>query len=496
MTARLPTPGSDDGAWGDVLNAYLAVDHDASGLNLYTPSGTGAVQRTVAARLGEVVSVKDFGAVGNGVANDTTAIVNAIASLGAAGGTVFFPPGNYAIGSTVTVPSFVRLSGAGKGASILTKTFNGVMLDFSGASKAVRCGKSSANDLQLIGHFTTGALIRAQYADHLNFERVWFHSNGDIAFWGIELWDTYFRACEWDSCGAVTGSSGANVRLDSSTTDSTNNIYFVQCRWENFPGATLYINEAGSSHYPYAIWLVECKMESGVWWGTASSGYFIDTTGSVDSVHIRDLFLGGIALAGGAAGDLINFAGRNNWTMEGIQGSIANGAVNSLIRVAPTQNFGHKISDVAVAGVLNTAILNFVSGNPFMFAKNIKYFYPGTGTIYAGTVPSNVILEDLLNVRSSAQITDYTLVLGDGDTVVEINKATGVTVTVPPNSSVAFPIGAVIEIFQYGAGQVTIAAGAGVTLRTPSSLTTRVQYSTLGLRQRATDEWVVSGDMT
>jgi hypothetical protein len=33
MTARLPTPGGDSGTWGDVLNEYLAVGHDASGHN-------------------------------------------------------------------------------------------------------------------------------------------------------------------------------------------------------------------------------------------------------------------------------------------------------------------------------------------------------------------------------------------------------------------------------------------------------------------------------
>lgn len=34
MTARLPTPGSDDGSWGDVLNAFLQIGHDADGKNI------------------------------------------------------------------------------------------------------------------------------------------------------------------------------------------------------------------------------------------------------------------------------------------------------------------------------------------------------------------------------------------------------------------------------------------------------------------------------
>jgi hypothetical protein len=92
--------------------------------------------------------------------------------------------------------------------------------------------------------------------------------------------------------------------------------------------------------------------------------------------------------------------------------------------------------------------------------------------------------------------TSYTLALTDAGKAVECNNASAVTLTVPPNSSVAFPIGTVIEVLQVGAGQVTIGAGAGVTINTASSLTARAQWSVLGLRKRATDAWILTGDMT
>ena len=59
----------------------------ASGIG-FIQAGTGAVARTVQSKLRETVSVKDFGAVGNGSTNDTAAIQAAINSLGSAGGTV------------------------------------------------------------------------------------------------------------------------------------------------------------------------------------------------------------------------------------------------------------------------------------------------------------------------------------------------------------------------------------------------------------------------
>lgn len=90
----------------------------------------------------------------------------------------------------------------------------------------------------------------------------------------------------------------------------------------------------------------------------------------------------------------------------------------------------------------------------------------------------------------------YTLALADTGTVIEQTSGSASNLTVPPNSSVAFAIGTVVDVVQYGAGQVTFVAGAGVTIRTASSLTTRAQYSVASIRKRGTDEWILSGDLT
>jgi len=94
--------------------------------------------------------------------------------------------------------------------------------------------------------------------------------------------------------------------------------------------------------------------------------------------------------------------------------------------------------------------------------------------------------------------TPYVLQIDDRGTIVEMNLAGANQVSVPTNASVAFPLGTVIAVYQMGAGTTTVAAvtPGTTTIRNPSSATTRVQFAQVYLRKRATDEWVLSGDLT
>jgi len=74
-----------------------------------------------------VANVMSFGAAGNGTTNDYSAVVNAINSLNGNSGIVYFPPGNYLIGSTLSIPDSVTLKGAGADATTLTFDLGGAM---------------------------------------------------------------------------------------------------------------------------------------------------------------------------------------------------------------------------------------------------------------------------------------------------------------------------------------------------------------------------------
>jgi hypothetical protein len=87
----------------------------------YISSATGATSRTVQAKLRDFVSVKDFGAVGDGVADDTAAIT---AAIGSGALQIYFPPGTYNTsgGHSLNGRNGLQLIGAGVGAAILNIT--------------------------------------------------------------------------------------------------------------------------------------------------------------------------------------------------------------------------------------------------------------------------------------------------------------------------------------------------------------------------------------
>jgi hypothetical protein len=92
--------------------------------------------------------------------------------------------------------------------------------------------------------------------------------------------------------------------------------------------------------------------------------------------------------------------------------------------------------------------------------------------------------------------TSYTAVIGDDGDLVTLDNAAAIVFTIPPNSAVAFGIGTQLNIMQLGAGQVTITAGAGVTLRSAGTkVKTAAQYAVATCVKIATDTWVLVGNL-
>lgn len=112
----------------------------------------------------------------------------------------------------------------------------------------------------------------------------------------------------------------------------------------------------------------------------------------------------------------------------------------------------------------------------------------------------NTTVTNLAISTSNTQTASYTFVLADGAIpfrTVAMNVATANLLTIPPNASVAFPIGTVLAGEQWGIGTTTWTPGSGVTIRSRGGLLNMAgQWAAASARKIATNEWLLSGDLS
>jgi hypothetical protein len=195
----------------------------------------------------------------------------------------------------------------------------------------------------------------------------------------------------------------------------------------------------------------------------------------------------------GSTGAVTGVSSYNSTTGAVTGVSTYNGATGPVTGVATFNGATGAVTGVSSVNGGTGAITSvaLTTGNLSQFAATTSAQFNGVISDEIGT--GNVILSDL---ATSAQTASYTLVLTDKGKLVEMSVATANNLTVPPNSSVAFPTGSQINIVQTGAGQTTVVAGSGVTVNATPGLKLRAQWSSATLIKRATDTWVLVGDVS
>jgi hypothetical protein len=127
---------------------------------------------------------------------------------------------------------------------------------------------------------------------------------------------------------------------------------------------------------------------------------------------------------------------------------------------------------------------------------DIEGVVTGTDSGLSGGVTSGTATLRLKLEFDAETGTTYTLVAGNLNQLVTLNNASAITLTVPPS---VFSAGDVINIAQIGAGQVTLAEGAGVTITstgaTADAPALRAQYSAASIICTAADAFLVVGDI-
>lgn len=91
---------------------------------------------------------------------------------------------------------------------------------------------------------------------------------------------------------------------------------------------------------------------------------------------------------------------------------------------------------------------------------------------------------------------DYTLsAASERDSLIEVDSTSPVTITIPTNSAVPFPVGTTLDVLGINTGLITIAGDTGVTVNATPGLKLRTQWSSATLFKRAENSWVVYGDL-
>jgi len=195
----------------------------------------------------------------------------------------------------------------------------------------------------------------------------------------------------------------------------------------------------------------------------------------------------------GSGANGTNFAG-GNITIAGGKGTGTGTSGDVVFSTATTTTSGTTLQSlterVKVFG--NTGNVLIQNGGTFADA-GYRLDVSGSTRMNGDTLINGVLQE---TITTNRQVASYSLVLADRGKLVEMNVASANTLTVPLNSSIAFPIGSKIDIAQYGAGQTTIVATGGVTIRSTNGwLKLNAQYAAATLIKIATDEWYLFGNL-
>ena len=227
-----------------------------------------------------------------------------------------------------------------------------------------------------------------------------------------------------------------------------------------------------------------------VWANLASAGGTVNIANTANGINLEATGVAGLTslatdlgIAFPVLGSILVHGGTN----------ITTSAIGPLLTISMTDDIAITNIDITnqltlsgeVAGVLVTDVAGNVSAangtdGQLLFART--GLSPEWGSFGLG-----------VNDQTG---TSYTLVLTDSYKIVTVDNAATITLTVPANALVAFPIGTQVFFEQKGAGEIYFTAGSGVTIESRDTrLNSNGQYSVQKLVKTAANTWALYGDL-
>lgn len=463
------------------------------------PSGGGG---STVSEVRTAIPVTAFGAVGDDATDNTAALTAAFAS----GNDLYFPAGIYQVNANaLAVPvsyNGIKITGAGRGKAILKRIGNGTLLRANGSGTIAGHLKNvTIRDLQFFGNNGTGTLLDLVYVDNVIIEGCFFNFTVGRAIDGVEFWDSRISNNTFEWCGD-SGTNAPVIHIRNSrassgfgySADNCNQLTFIGNRIEAFRTTGLMIEQGiNNTATPNGFYMYSNKFET-FEWQTGSS--IVDIASAASHVVVDGLYIWAGGFGAGSPGvrvaQALNFQG---WGSE-LRNVLVGCSAPMLERGVRLNCWLATVVDMVRGaydgGAPSVCHVEFAGGGPY-YRRAIYVGNPLTGvdaelysTNYMYFLPSGSDSPRTTNSSGNLQFIDA---FGQ----VISTASSGITLSVPTNATIPYPIGTTITIIRRGTGTVAVTGLAGVTLNGSSggSASSPAQYANVTATKIGTDEWVV-----
>ena len=239
----------------------------------YYQGSTGSVNIPISTKLGETISVIDFGADPTGTSDSSSAIQNAINAAATTSGIVTFPAGTFLINTAISlIGKYVTIIGAGQTNTIIKANATLISVFNIFDTTDITLSPFTIQDLQIDGNNTTTNGIYVQYRHHSLVKNV-FIINCTNGMYEINTYINLRENVGISNCGNGLYLAGTN-----------HNTHWNRCNIQNFNGTGIFVDNGGVDSQNYALLFSACDVE----FGTGAGITFNGSSATFDTCYIGE----------------------------------------------------------------------------------------------------------------------------------------------------------------------------------------------------------------